>query len=50
MFLTELKNTGTQKRFVDEGKMKTTEELQELIRYGEREDMINEKLAKKQKG
>ncbi len=44
--LIELKNKGTQRNLVDDGKVKTRKELQELIRYSEWEDMINKKLAK----
>ncbi len=45
--LLEIKNAGNQKRLVDEGRLKTREELQELIRYKEWEDMVNEQLSKK---
>jgi methylisocitrate lyase len=47
--LIELKKFGTQKRFVNEGRMKTRKELQELIRYDEWEAMINKKFAKRNK-
>jgi methylisocitrate lyase len=47
--LIELKKFGTQKRFVNEGRMKTRKELQELIRYDEWEAMINKKFVKRNK-